>query len=285
MPGISHLRAFLEAAQCGSFMHASQRLHLSQTSVSARIKSLENELGVKLFHRRKYGVELNEYGLAFRDYAETAVSSWDQGRQSVNQIAHGNIPVIAGIQQDLWEIFAAPWFQYLKQDFSTLQLKLESAHSDTLCDRVSRGLLDLAIVFMPKLKRGVELLPLAKFSVVLACNRPGSWTGLLPENYYYVDWGTLFEQWHKAQFGDPVAATLSVGVSGIALSAIQKNGGAAYLLAPSIARAFQDDEIYQVTNAPVFEVDVFIAIRPGDEALRRLNPVISRIESVTSSLK
>ena len=47
---IAQIDAFLEAARRGSFRRAAEGLHLSQPSISARVQSLEQELGGPLCH-------------------------------------------------------------------------------------------------------------------------------------------------------------------------------------------------------------------------------------------
>ncbi|MEB3226771.1 MAG: LysR substrate-binding domain-containing protein [Synechocystis sp.] len=59
---IYHLKVFLEVARCLSFTEASDALNLTQPAVSAKIKSLESELGTSLFHRLGRRIELTEVG-------------------------------------------------------------------------------------------------------------------------------------------------------------------------------------------------------------------------------
>ena len=61
----SQLEAFLEAANRGSFRRAADALYLSQPSVSARVQTLENEVGVALFHRTARDVRLTDMGRIF----------------------------------------------------------------------------------------------------------------------------------------------------------------------------------------------------------------------------
>ena len=56
------LRVFQAAAEAGSFTHAGERLHLSQSAVSRQISSLEESLNVALFHRHARGLILTEQG-------------------------------------------------------------------------------------------------------------------------------------------------------------------------------------------------------------------------------
>ncbi|WP_175868971.1 LysR family transcriptional regulator [Bartonella gabonensis] len=56
------LRVFHAAAEAGSFTHAAQKLHLSQSAVSRQVSALEQEVGVSLFLRHARGLILTEQG-------------------------------------------------------------------------------------------------------------------------------------------------------------------------------------------------------------------------------
>ncbi len=58
----NQLRAFHAVASHGSFSRAAGALHLTQPTLSGQVKSLEQRFGVKLFHRRRRGIELTELG-------------------------------------------------------------------------------------------------------------------------------------------------------------------------------------------------------------------------------
>ena len=81
---LAQLRAFLEAAERGSFRRAAEALYLTQPSLSARIHALEEELGVLLFHRMGRGVRLTEMGRAFLPFAERAMEALRQGRDVID---------------------------------------------------------------------------------------------------------------------------------------------------------------------------------------------------------
>jgi DNA-binding transcriptional LysR family regulator len=56
------LRIFHAAAEAGSFTHAADALHLSQSAISRQVSALEHDIGVKLFHRHARGLILTEQG-------------------------------------------------------------------------------------------------------------------------------------------------------------------------------------------------------------------------------
>ena len=88
----SQLEAFLEAANRGSFRRAADALYLSQPSVSARVQTLENEVGVALFHRTARGVRLTDMGRIFLPFAQRSIETLRRGREvleSVRQTSAG----------------------------------------------------------------------------------------------------------------------------------------------------------------------------------------------------
>src|SRR6202008_4460833 len=56
------LRIFHAVAEAGSFTHAGETLNLSQSAVSRQISSLEESMGITLFHRHARGLLLTEQG-------------------------------------------------------------------------------------------------------------------------------------------------------------------------------------------------------------------------------
>lgn len=97
---IRHLRAFAEVAYCGSFTQAASRLHLTQSSLTATIKQLEQSVGLTLFDRTTRRVLLTLQGEQFRPVAEKLISDFDT--------AIGDLQAIAGQQQGQVAIAASP---------------------------------------------------------------------------------------------------------------------------------------------------------------------------------
>lgn len=65
------LRIFHAAAEAGSFTHAGDTLHMSQSAVSRQVSALERDLRVALFHRHARGLQLTEQGeLLYRTAAD-----------------------------------------------------------------------------------------------------------------------------------------------------------------------------------------------------------------------
>jgi len=83
---LAQLQAFLEAAERGSFRRAAEALYLSQPSVSARIQSLEDEMGVPLFHRMARGVRLTDMGRTFLPFAQRSIDTLNRGKEMLESV-------------------------------------------------------------------------------------------------------------------------------------------------------------------------------------------------------
>ena len=81
---IRHLKAFLAVAERLSFNRAAESLHYAQSSISAQIQSLEDELGVRLFERLGRRILLTESGERLLDYARKMLDLEEEARSEVS---------------------------------------------------------------------------------------------------------------------------------------------------------------------------------------------------------
>ena len=88
------LEAFLEAASRGSFRRAADALYLSQPSVSARVKTLEDEVGVALFHRTARGVRLTDLGRTFLPFAQRSMETLRRGREVLESVRQASAGIL-----------------------------------------------------------------------------------------------------------------------------------------------------------------------------------------------
>jgi DNA-binding transcriptional LysR family regulator len=80
------IEAFLQVAEHSSFSRAAEVLQLTQPSITARIQSLERELGEELFERSGRGVRLTDAGNAFLPYVERILQTLREGRDAVDEV-------------------------------------------------------------------------------------------------------------------------------------------------------------------------------------------------------
>ena len=76
-------RTFLAVVAAGNFVKAAERLFVTQSTVSSRIQSLEQQLGCRLFVRNKAGTSLTSAGRQFQKHAVNLLRTVEQARQDV----------------------------------------------------------------------------------------------------------------------------------------------------------------------------------------------------------
>jgi DNA-binding transcriptional LysR family regulator len=81
---IRQLKTFRTVAQLLSFKQAAENLHYAQSSISAQIQALEEDLGVQLFDRLGRSILLTEAGVSLLNYAEKILDLADETRTEVS---------------------------------------------------------------------------------------------------------------------------------------------------------------------------------------------------------
>jgi DNA-binding transcriptional LysR family regulator len=81
-----HVEGFLEVARQGSVSRAAERLYVTQPTLTARLHSLERDLGSRLFVRTRHGMRLTDAGRAFMPYAERAVRALGDARRAIEEV-------------------------------------------------------------------------------------------------------------------------------------------------------------------------------------------------------
>lgn len=96
MDYFSAIRAFLHAAELGSFSKAAGKIEVKTSTVSRYINELEKDLGIALFNRSTRGLVLTEGGRVFREHAQVAMKSLEEAREitaSLNSSPQGLLRV------------------------------------------------------------------------------------------------------------------------------------------------------------------------------------------------
>jgi DNA-binding transcriptional LysR family regulator len=88
---LRQIRSFLSIAETLHFGHTAELIHISQPALSLQIRTLEEEIGVRLFERNRRKTTLTAAGVAFRDDAAAAMSQLDQAIRKATLAANGKL--------------------------------------------------------------------------------------------------------------------------------------------------------------------------------------------------
>ena len=267
-----HIRAFLEVTATGSFQDAAEKLHVTQSTVSARIKALEDRLNRTLFYRKRNGVELTTGGHHFHPNAVNLIAAWDRAKQDVGLPEGVTAMVTLGVQDNHWHHIVPSWLDWMESTLPTLATSVISDSSDRLMQKLRTGLLDFAVLYDPQQCAEVTIEPLLTEDLVMVSTVPRSVEAGVVPGYVYVDWGDSFRAQHSLRFPRMFSHKLTVGLAAVGLEHILTQGGSGYFLANAVAPLIKAGRLHGVTDAPVFLRPVFLAIRnqPIDNDMLKL---------------
>jgi DNA-binding transcriptional LysR family regulator len=244
---LRQLRAFLAVTELGSFTRAGERMHLSQSGVSALIAELEANLRVKLLDRTTRRVEPTDAGRQFGAQAAKIVSDLDHAvrhAHGLSQRLHGRLtfcapPLLA--TTILPAVIAAH-----RTAYPGIAITLLDGGTQDLVEQIRAGEVDFGIGTVPEGLDDLETLPLAEDHLILFCpaghtltrNRQVAWEQLAGQALI-----TLTRQSGLRRIIDDSA--ISVGlrlepafeVAQITTAVAMVEAGLGIAVLPSIARA------------------------------------------------
>ena len=267
-----HIRTFLEIAASGSFSRTAENLNVTQSTVSGRVRAMEEQLGRPLFRRGHAGVELTSAGQRFRRYAEGIERLWQQSQQQV-ALPEGYRTVLAlGAQVSLWERLILDWMPRMRRQAPTVALQVQADYSHSLMRQLSDGLLDICVMYQPRHIAGLVIEDLFEETLVMAAREPRDVSLDWVEDYVFVDWGDTFRVQHSEAYPDLETPAVSVGLGALGLQYILQNGGAGYFPRRMVDPLVASGEMHLVRGAATARRPAYVVYttNPKDEEVLAL---------------
>jgi DNA-binding transcriptional LysR family regulator len=136
----AHLESFVEVARRGNVSRAAEALYLTQPAITARLKSLEGDLGVELFVRTGRGMKLSDAGRAFLPYAERTLTTVDEGRQLVANLRQGNVGALVIAAAPAVSTYVLPRIlRAFRTTHPNVRLGVRTGHTEEVLEMVLRA--------------------------------------------------------------------------------------------------------------------------------------------------
>ena len=213
---INLARTFLTVADTGSFIESARKMNVTQSTVSARIRSLEYHLDKELFERSKSGAALTSAGEQFRRHALALVRVWQHAQLEVSGSNKHRDRLSVGAPMSLWDGFLLRWVSWLRTNIPDIAVSASAQLPSTVTQGMLEGTLDLAVVYQPMQYAGLECEHLFDEEFVLVTSAK---SGARRSTYDYVvmDWGPDFELEHATENPDVLNPDLSldIGTTGV----------------------------------------------------------------------
>lgn len=163
---LSQLRIFQAVAETGSVTRAAEQLHRVPSNLSTRLRQLEDQLGVELFHRERQRLQLSPAGKVLLDYAGRMLALHDeafaavQGGEPAGEFILGSMYSTAAIH------LPALLARYHKAH-PAVNLQVQTAPSGELLEGLLAGRLDAALLDGPLSLSGLDGVPLCEETLVM----------------------------------------------------------------------------------------------------------------------
>jgi LysR family transcriptional regulator, flagellar master operon regulator len=273
-------RTFLAVVAAGSFVEASRRLHVTQSTVSTRIQRLEETLGAELFVRNKDGTTLTPAGRQFQHHAALLTRTVEQARQELGIVREFRAALTVGGRIGLWEDFLSRWLSVFAARAPDVAVRALIGFEDDLMEALIDGRAHIGVMYTPQARPGLTIEPLLEDRLVMVstlADPPAEPAG----DYLYIDWGAEFFAQHSLAFPNFMGAAITMNIGWLGLQHILTSGGTAYLLARQIRDHEAAGRLHRVPGAPEFRLPAYLCY-PASVDSEPLTLALDTIRSVAA---
>lgn len=263
---IEQLKTFLEVERMRNFRKAAENLCISPSAISARIRQLEQTLGLALFRRDRQKVSLTPAGERFERHARFILGAWERAHEEIalsDQV--DKRLTVAGVTS-LWEILLQDWINNIHCNAPLIGLRAEASTYESIVQKLEQGSIDLGFLYEPPQLRDMVIQEVGDVSLIMVSEEQNiSVDDALSEGYIRVDWGTQFTSLHEDYFPQRPIAAVRANVASIALGLIENCGGAAYLPTSLVNEKLAQGKFFKVEEAPEIPLKAYAAFHMHGE--------------------
>ena len=281
---IQQARTFLEILNVGNFQGAAERLFVTQSAVSLRVKRMEDELGQTLFTRSKAGAQPTPAGEQFARFARAIVRTWEEAQHQIAVPEGFEDTLIIGAQPSLWPGLGLRWLRLLERQLPTTAFRCEVGRSSALMRMMGEGLCDVAVLYTPQARPGLTIEQLMDDQLVLVA-ADADFGGIDDPRYVFMDWSSEFVAAHKTRYPELRSPRTTMSLGTVGLDYIIDNRRAGYFPARTVEDALEAGDVHLISDAPAFPFPTYVAWQVGvdnestvREAVRLLQRVADKVE-------
>lgn len=259
---ITLAKTFLAIVEAGSFKDAAEKLFVTQSTISMRVKALEQALGRTLFERAKSGTRLTPAGEQFQRHATALLRVWSHAQLEVALSDHHTDHMAVGGQISLWEGYLLKWVAWLHAARGDIAVTAKMGTSRALIEQLLEGSLDLAVVYRAESRPGliVEHIFDDELVLVTSGNEKSRGRG---RGYVFVNWGPEFAADHADTYPNQTHTSLHFDLGAVALSYLFDTQASGYFPRRLVRNYLEDDRLRLVQRARRFVYPVY-AVYPED---------------------
>lgn len=255
---IDLLKTFLEVSQTLHFRIAAENLFITQSAVSARIKLLEDDLGVLLFDRSQKQLKMTPEGNRLVKHAKELIFMWQKTKQEVSLVEEKFSVLSIGSMMSIWDIALQEWLNKISRNIEEISFFTQTYNQVDLKKSLINGVTDIAFTFDSIMVDGLATEKVTSVPLHLVTSNPD-----LAEDYQsitdfiMVDYGESINLQYSREYPNSPPARHLISQPRVALDYILSNGGCAYLPRQLVSQYISENKLFLVEEAPTFNREIF----------------------------
>lgn len=270
---------FLDLMESRSFNRTAERMGITQSTVSARVKALEEAVGARLFQRSRAGTEPTTEALRLAPHARILRQEWTLARRSVEKRGAIALTMRISIQNDLAHAQLGALVADLRRLLPQAAFYIEPDYSTQMCTDLTTGVQDFGVMFSPKAQPGLYFESVGVIPYRLISTHATQMTEVDVERYIMAHFSPAFEAVHRAALPALSAAPVSVGQSSAVESLLREIGGSGYVMEPRAKSMVESGQFHWVTDAPILEQPVYAAMHERHRTQRAYRQMIQLVRA------
>lgn len=278
---IDQIETFLDLLDTRSFNRTADRLGVTQSTISGRVKALEKALGERLFERSRSGTQPTTAALRFEIHARVLRRAWADGQADVRPFGAA-VMLRIGIQHDLIDNHVADWLAALRQALPDCGFYVDGDYSTQMCRDLENGTLDLGVVFTPRPSPDLYFESMGEVVYQMISTHPTTLPKVEPADYILPNYAPAFAQTHAALLPGLSLGSVSSGQAAAVRGFFIALGGTTYLPSEMVDTLTAEGAAHKVAGAPTITQPVFVAMHLRNRhraAYRRMAKILrDRVE-------
>ena len=272
---ITLAKTFLMVAETGSFIEAARKLNVTQSTVSARIKGLEEQLGRPLFERSKSGADLTGAGQQFQKHALALVRVWQHAQLEVSLSDQHRDHLAVGAPISLWDGFLLKWISWLRGNIGDIAVSASAGMSHVLTQRLIEGTLDIAVMYRPVQPPGLTIEHLFDEEFVMVTSQRGPGRRSATDSVF-IDWGGDFRHDHAAAYPRLTNPGLNLDIGSMGLDYLMDNAASGYFPERLVSRHVARGRLRRAARSRKFVYPVYM-VYPEARDEDAFEPILSSL--------
>ncbi len=280
------LLTFLDVLETRNFHRTADRMSITQSSVSGRIRQLEAELGARLFERGRGGADPTPAARRFEAQCRSLLAMWSQAvNDAVISAKYGGALRIS-VQFSLMRSLLTSWTQDIRQAMPNITVRLELDYSVQIMRDIAAGNIDVGIVYAPHYLPDLVIEEVGSEEYVMVSTVVDRLEGVRVKDYIRAGYTLGFEAQHDVNLPHLAHPPLVVGCEDLAMELLSIYGGTTY-----VARSQADIMITKgtgvrlVEDAPSIAQKVFSVVHCRRRNAPRLQQALRLLRKSSTVLK